>query len=70
MQNLWGSLCTVGKKKKNHSNKNKDMALQVEQWVLSATHAAGISLLALIHSKRRDGKTPNLKCFRGIMEFL
>jgi len=51
---------------KNHSNKNKDMALQVEQWMLSARPTAVIGLLAVIHPKRRDGKKTNLKGFRGI----
>lgn len=62
MQSHWESLCVVGQEK-NQTDKNKDMVLQVEQWMLSARHAAGI---AVVHSKRRDGKKPNLKCFRGI----
>lgn len=69
MQNHWGPLCIMGQEK-NHSNENKDMVLQVEQRMLSARHAAGIGLLAVTHSKKRDGKKPNLKCFRGILGVL
>lgn len=55
---------------KNHSNKNKDVVLQVEQRMLSARHVAIIGLFVVILSKRRDGKKPNLKCFRGILGLL
>lgn len=69
MQNHWGSLCVMGQEK-NHSNKDKDMALQVEQRMLSARHVAIIGLLAVIHSKRWDGRSTNLKCLRGITRLL
>lgn len=46
------------------------MVLQVEQRMLPARHAASIGLLGAIHSTRRDGKKPNLECFRAIPKLL
>lgn len=49
--------------KKDQTDKNKDMVLQVEQRMLSAGCAAAVGLLAVMHSKRRDGKKNKLKMF-------
>lgn len=62
MQSHWWSLCIVGQKK-DQTDKNKDMVLQVEQRMLSAGCAADVGLLAVMHSKRRDGKKNKLKMF-------
>lgn len=58
-----GGPCVLWDRRRIKQIKNKDMVLQVEQRMLSAGCAAVIGLLAVMHSKRRDGKKNKLQMF-------
>lgn len=62
MQNHWGALSIMGQER---NQSNKSTVLQVEEQMIIARHVGVTGLMAVMRSKRRDGKKPKWNIFEG-----